>query len=87
MFESFSSHLFAGQVKIMDADLQSHIRNEISNALVTSQNNMMSEIKNLLSSEMGKISGKQKENADTQMIKIESTLTNDYTFRKRGNET
>ena len=75
------------QVNIMDADLQNHIRNETSNALVTSQNNMMSEIKNLLSSEMGKISGKQKENADTQMIKIESTLTNDYTFRKRGNET
>ena len=47
---------------------------------------MMSEIKNLLSSEMGKISSPQKEFADSQMIKIESTLTDDYTFRKRGNE-
>jgi hypothetical protein len=70
----------------MDADLQNHIRYETSNALVTSQNNMKSEIKNLLSSEMGKISRKQKENADTQMIKIESTLTDDYKLRKRGNE-
>jgi hypothetical protein len=69
----------------MDADLQIHIRNEISNALVTSQNNMMSEIKNLLSNEMGKISSQQKEIADSQMIKIESTLTDDYKFRKRGN--
>ena len=69
----------------MDADLQIHIRNEISNALVTSQNNM-SEIKNLLSNEMGKISSQQKEIADSQMIKIESTLTDDYKFRKRGNE-
>jgi hypothetical protein len=70
----------------MDADLQNHIRYETSNALVTSQNNMKSEIKNLLSSEMGKISRKQKENADTQMIKIELTLTDDYKLRKRGNE-
>ena len=74
------------QVKSMDADLQNHIRYETSNALVTSQNNMKSEIKNLLSSEMGKISRKQKENADTQMIKIELTLTDDYKLRKRGNE-
>ena len=53
---------------------------------MTSQNNMMSEIKNLLSSEMGKISSPQKEFADSQMIKIESTLTDDYKLRKRGNE-
>jgi len=78
VFESLSSHLFVRQVKIMDADLQSHIRNEISSALVTSQNNMMSEIKNLLSSEMGKISKQQKEIADSQMIKIKSTFTDDY---------
>ena len=52
---------------------------------MTSQNNMMSEIKNLLSSEMGKISSPQKEFADSQMIKIESTLTDDYKFRKRRN--
>jgi hypothetical protein len=45
----------------------------------------MSEIKNLLSSEMGKISSPQKEFADSQMIKIESTLTDDYKFRKRRN--
>ena len=45
----------------------------------------MSEIKNLLSSQMGKISSPQKEFADSQMIKIESTLTDDYKFRKRGN--
>jgi hypothetical protein len=51
----------------MDADLQNHIRNEIYNALVTSQNNMMSEIKNILSSEIGKISSQQKEIADYQM--------------------
>jgi len=67
VFESFSSHLFVRQVKIMDADLQNHIRNEIANALVTSQNNMMSEIKNILSSEIGKISSQQKEIADSQM--------------------
>jgi hypothetical protein len=36
---------------------------------------MMSENKNLLSSEMGKISKQQKEIVDSQMIKIESTLT------------
>jgi hypothetical protein len=39
---------------------------------------MMPENKNLLSSEMGKISKQQKEIADSQMIKIESTLTDDY---------
>ena len=53
----------------MDADLQNHIRNEIYNVLVTSQNNMMSEIKNLLSSEIGKISSQQKEITDYQMKK------------------
>jgi hypothetical protein len=45
----------------------------------------MSEIKNLLSSEIGKISSPQKEFADSQMIEIESILTDDYKFRKRGN--
>jgi hypothetical protein len=62
-----------------------HIRNEIANALVTSQNNMTSEIKNLLSNEMGKISSQQKEIADSQIDKDRvDTIFSRYFYSKRG---
>jgi len=66
--------------------MQNLIRQEVSNAVVSSQNAMMSDFKTLLSSEIGKMNTQQKEIADSQIVKIESTLTEGYKFRKRGNE-
>ena len=58
----------------MDAELQEHIRHEVANALVNTQNNMMSEIRALITTEMGKVTTKQKEIADSQLTKLESTI-------------
>ena len=47
---------------------------------------MMTEMKNLISSEMGKISKQNQAIADKQLSKIEETLSDSYKFKKKGNE-
>ena len=70
----------------MDAETRKIIQVEVQNSLTTSQNTMMTEMKNLISSEMGKISKQNQAIADKQLSKIEETLSDSYKFKKKGNE-
>ena len=69
----------------MDASLHQQIRIEVVNAISESQNSIMSQMKDLITSEMGKMQNQQQKLADTQMTKIES-LADGYKFKRRGNE-
>ena len=68
----------------MDAETRKIIQVEVQNSLTTSQNTMMTEMKNLISSEMGKISKQNQAIADKQLSKIEETLSDSYKFKRRG---
>ena len=70
----------------MDAETRELIQVEVQNSLTTSQNTMMTEMKNLISTEMGKISKQNQALADKQLTKIEETLTDSFKFKKKGNE-
>ena len=70
----------------MDADIQQQIRHEVVNAVVQSQNALMSQLKDLISNEMGKVQDQQQRIAETQITKIEATLSDGHKFKRRGNE-
>ena len=69
----------------MDANLQQQIRLEVVNALAESQNSIMTQMKDLITSEMSKMQNQQQKIADTQMSKIES-IGDGFKFKRRGNE-
>ncbi|KAK3102109.1 hypothetical protein FSP39_008866 [Pinctada imbricata] len=70
----------------MDASLQTQIRVENQNALVDSQNTLMTEMRSLITKEMGKMQTQNIKLAETQLNKIEETLNDSYKFKKKGNE-
>ncbi|XP_063414876.1 uncharacterized protein LOC134696851 [Mytilus trossulus] len=70
----------------MDAELQEQIRIQVSNILTVNQNDMMNQMRSIISSEMGKMHVQQQQLAETQVSKIEATLTDGPKFKKRGNE-
>ena len=70
--KSLSSRLSKRIHQIMDANLQQQIRREVVNTLAENQNVMMSEMKNLITTEMGKMQQNQQRIADSQMSKIEN---------------
>ena len=70
----------------MDAELQSHIQQEVRNVFTASQNNIMMEMKTIISSEIGKVTSKQQDLADAQIAKLERTITDSYKFNRKGNE-
>ncbi|KAK3107400.1 hypothetical protein FSP39_013730 [Pinctada imbricata] len=70
----------------MDAETEKFISIEIQNTITDNQNTMMTEMRNLISSEMGKLQKHNKMLADKQISKIEESLTDSYKFKKRGNE-
>ena len=70
----------------MDADIQQQIRHEVVNAVAQSQNELMSQLKDLISNEMGKVQDQQQRIAETQITKIEATLSDGHKFKRRGNE-
>ena len=70
----------------MDATLQSQIRTEVQNAVVDSQNTLMTEMRNLITKEMGKLQSHNVKLAETQLCKIEETIGDSYKFKKKGNE-
>ena len=69
-----------------DADIQQQIRHEVVNAVAQSQNALMSQLKDLISNEMGKVQDQQQRIAETQITKIEATLSDGHKFKRRGNE-
>ena len=69
----------------MDADIQQQIRHEVVNAVAQSQNALMSQLKDLISNEMGKVQDQQ-QIAETQITKIEATLSDGHKFKRRRNE-
>ncbi|KAK3084685.1 hypothetical protein FSP39_017394 [Pinctada imbricata] len=69
-----------------DEHMENALRTEVHEAVAASQNSIMSEIRSLISTEMHKFGEKQKEIADAQISKIESTMTDSYKFKRRGNE-
>jgi hypothetical protein len=70
----------------MDANIQQQIRHEVVNAVAQSQNALMSQLKDLISNEMGKVQGQQQRIAERQITKIEATLLDGHKFKRRGNE-
>jgi hypothetical protein len=70
----------------MDADIQQQIRHEVVNVVAQSQNALMSQLKDFISNEMGKVQDQQQGIAETQITKIEATLSDGYKFKRRGNE-
>ena len=62
------------------------IQEQVKNAIAASQNGLMDEMRLLISSEMQKMSEKQKEIADSQISKIEHSINDTYKFKRRGNE-
>ena len=62
-----SSHRSMVYVSKMDADIQQHIRHEVVNAVAQSQNALMSQLKDLISNEMGKVQDQQQRIAETQI--------------------
>jgi hypothetical protein len=70
----------------MDADIQQQIRHEVVNAVAQSQNALTSQLKDLISNEMGKVQDQQQRIAETQITKIEGTLSDGHKFKRRGNE-
>ena len=64
----------------MDADIQQKIRHEVVNAVTQSQNALMSQLKDLISNEMGKV---QQRIAEKQITKIEATLSDGHKFKKK----
>jgi hypothetical protein len=46
----------------------------------------MSQLKDLISNEMGKVQDQQQRIAETQITKIEATLSDGHKFKRRGNE-
>ena len=69
----------------MDADFQQQIRHEVVNTVTQSQNTLMSQLKDLISNEMGKVHDQQQRIAETQITKIEATLSDGHNFKRRGN--
>ena len=70
----------------MDADIQQQIRHEVVNAVAQSQNALMSQLKDLISNAIGKVQDQQQRIAETQITKIEATLSDGHKFKRRGNE-
>ena len=70
----------------MDAEVHNSIRVEVQNALTTSQNTMMTEMRNLISQEVGRIHTLNEKLAENQLSKIEDTIGESHKFKKRGNE-
>ena len=70
----------------MDADIQQQIRHEVAKVVAQSQNALMSQLKDLISNEMGKVQDQQQRIAETQITKIEATLSDGHRFKRRGNE-
>jgi hypothetical protein len=56
-------------------DIQQQIRHEVVNAVAQSQNALMSQLKDLISNEMGKVQDQQQRIAETQITKIEESAT------------
>jgi lipopolysaccharide biosynthesis regulator YciM len=70
----------------MDSNIQQQIRHEVVNAVAQSQNALMSQLKDLISNEMGKVQDQQQRIAEAQITKIEAMLPNGHKFKRRGNE-
>ena len=70
----------------MDSEIQRSIRMEVQNAVTASQSNMMSEIKDIIVSEVGRLHTLNEKLAENQINKIEDTIGDAHKFRKRGNE-
>jgi hypothetical protein len=70
----------------MDADIQQQIRRDVVNVVAQSQNALMSQLKDLISNEMGKVQDQQQRIAETQITKIEATLSDGHKFKRRGYE-
>jgi hypothetical protein len=52
--------------------------------LLQRQNALMSQLKDLISNEMGKVQDQQQRIAETQITKIEATLSDGHKFKRRG---
>ena len=70
----------------MDAEVHNSIRVEVQNALTTSQNTMKTEMRNLISQEVGRIHTLHQKLAENQLSKIEDTIGESHKFKERGNE-
>ena len=68
----------------MDSEIQRSIRMEVQNAVTVSQSNMMSEIKDIIVSEVGRLHTLNEKLAENQINKIEDTVGDAHKFRKRG---
>ena len=66
----------------MDAEqARTQIRAEVQNALVDSQNVMMTEMRTLITGEMKKLQSHNQKLAESQMAKVEEALDGSYEFK------
>ncbi|VDI36147.1 Hypothetical predicted protein [Mytilus galloprovincialis] len=74
----------------MDAELQQVIQTEVQNAVQSTQDQMLNSMTTLLDSRLEgfqkRIQDNQKVLSDTQIARMDESLTDSYKFRKRGNE-
>ena len=74
----------------MDADIRAAIQQEVKDAVKNSQQEMLSSMGTLLDNRFQgfnrDIQNSQKALAESQLAKIDETLSDNYRFKKRGNE-
>ena len=66
--------------------MQEQIQAAVNTAVKENQNEWLTDIRGLISTEMNKISDNQKQFSDIQINKINQLAVNDYKFKRRSNE-
>ena len=74
----------------MDESIRTEIQSEIQAAVHSSQTNILNSITTVINNRLDDFRESfrttQKDIADSQMAKIDETLSDNYKFKKRGNE-
>ena len=75
---------------MLSSPLRNAISREVSNAISTSQQDLLNSINGIMDSKLTSLQTtlqeSQQEISQTQMAKMEETLTDNYTFQRKGNE-
>ncbi|VDI05545.1 Hypothetical predicted protein [Mytilus galloprovincialis] len=75
---------------MLSSPLRNAISREVSNAISTSQQDLLNSINGIMDSKLTNLQTtlqeSQQEISQTQMAKMEETLTDNYTFHRKGNE-
>ena len=75
---------------MLSSPLRNAISREVSNAISTSQQDLLNSINGIMDSKLTNLQTtlqeSQQEISQTQMAKMEETLTDNYTFQRKGNE-